>query len=146
MARLNDEQRKRILADFHTGKSQNELAKMYEVSPATINKLCKGIEPKHADKVNALIRINTELVGESEYQVNAIHREVDKKVQRLEWLRDAAMQNVQQAMQAPCESQHEFKARGETITKAVETVDPKGAATTAIQINNGVEKIERVIV
>ena len=136
MARLNDEQRQRIMADFHIGKSQNELAKIYNVSPATINKLCKGITPKHAENVNTLTRINAELTAESEYQVNAIHKEVDQRVKRLDWLRSAAMKNVSEAMKAPCDNQQDFRARAETINKAVDTVEPKTAPTTAIQINN----------
>ena len=43
MARLTDEIRAKIVDDFHLGKSQNWLATQYEVSPATINKLCKGL-------------------------------------------------------------------------------------------------------
>ena len=39
MARLTDETRAKILDEFHLGKSQNQLALEYEVSPATINKL-----------------------------------------------------------------------------------------------------------
>ena len=53
MARLNDDQREKILAQFHAGASQNELAKRFEVSPATINKLCKGIEPKNKHEFSA---------------------------------------------------------------------------------------------
>jgi len=46
MAKLTDEIKERIIADYNVGKSQNWLAKKYELSPATINKLCKGIVRK----------------------------------------------------------------------------------------------------
>ena len=46
MAKLTDKIRERILADFNIGKSQNWLANEYELSPATINKICKGLTPK----------------------------------------------------------------------------------------------------
>jgi transcriptional regulator with XRE-family HTH domain len=137
MPRLTDEQREHILADFNIGKSQNELAKKYEVSPATINKLCKGVEPKHLDKVNALTRINTELVGESEYQVNAIHKEVDERTKHIQFFTGAAIQNVQEAMTGHCENQNDYRARADTILKGRETVIGK-TPDTAIQINNTV--------
>lgn len=135
MARLTDDQRERILADFHVGKSQNELAKIYEVSPATINRLCKGLAPKHADKVNALTRIKTELADESECQVNAIHREVDERTKHIQFFTHAAITNVKEAMETKCEGQMDFQRRADTILKAKETVIGK-MPETAIQINN----------
>ena len=135
MARLTDDQREKILADFHAGKSQRELAKRYEVSPATINSLCKGIEPKNIDKVNTLTRIKTELAAQSEYEVNAIHSEVEERTKHILFFNAAAIRNVQEAMNEPCASQQDFKARAETIVKGRETVLGK-SPETAVQINN----------
>lgn len=135
MARLNDDQRQKILAQFHAGASQNELAKRFEVSPATINKLCKGIEPKNVDKVNTLTRIKTELAAQSEYEVNAIHSEVEERTKHILFFNAAAIRNVQEAMNEPCASQQDFKARAETIVKGRETVLGK-SPETAVQINN----------
>lgn len=135
MARLNDDQRAKIMADFHAGKSQNELAKKYEVSPATINKLCKGIEPKNIEKVNALTRIKTELAEQSEYEVNAIHSEVEERTRHIMFFNSAAVKNVKEAMEKDCTSQFEFRARAETILKGREAVLGK-TPDTAIQINN----------
>ena len=81
MARLTDKQRETILADFHIGKSQNELAKKYDVSPATINKLCKGVIPKYKDKVNTVVAIKSELFEESEYQSECFDKEVNEMLQ-----------------------------------------------------------------
>ena len=83
MARLTDEDREHILSDFHIGKSQNQLAKDYSVSPATINKLCKGITPKYKDKVNAVVAIKSELANESEYQSECFDKEVNNKLRRV---------------------------------------------------------------
>lgn len=47
MAKLTDTLREKIISDFNIGKSQNWLAREYELSPATINKLCKGVEQKN---------------------------------------------------------------------------------------------------
>ena len=135
MARLTDDQREKILAQFHAGASQNELAKRFEVSPATINKLCKGIEPKNVDKVNTLTRIKTELAAQSEYEVNAIHSEVEERTKHILFFNAAAIRNVQEAMNEPCASQQDFKARAETIVKGRETVLGK-SPETAVQINN----------
>lgn len=82
MARLNDKQRDMILADFHIGKSQNELAKKYDVSPATINKLCKGLIPKYKDKVNDVVALKSQLSRESEYQSECFDKEVNDKLRR----------------------------------------------------------------
>jgi predicted transcriptional regulator len=82
MARLTDEQREKILSDFHIGKSQNELAKKYSCSPATINKLCKGVIPKYKDKVNAVVSIKSELSEESEYQSECFDKEVNDQLRR----------------------------------------------------------------
>ena len=135
MARLNDDQREKILADFHAGKSQRELAKRYEVSPATINSLCKGIEPKNIDKVNALTRIKTELAEQTEHEVNAVQKEVDERMKHILFFNSAAIRNVQEAMNEPCASQQDFRARAETIVKGRETVLGK-SPETAVQINN----------
>ncbi len=135
MARLTDKDRELILADFHIGKSQNELAKIYEVSPATINKLCKGLIPKNADKVNELTRINIEMAAQSEYEVNAIHKEVDERTKHIQFFTHAAVKNVKEAMSSPCESQADYQRRADTISKGKETVLGK-QPDTAIQINN----------
>lgn len=138
MARLTDDQREEILAEFHIGKSQNELAKKFKVSPATINKICKGLEPRHIEKVNTLTRIKTDLAGESEYQVNAIHREVDERTKHIQFFNSVAVKNVQESMAHKCENQNDYRARAQTIKDAKEVVLGK-TPDTAIQINNNID-------
>ena len=83
MARLTPGQRELILADYHTGHyTQRELAKKYEVSTRTINNLVKGLEPKHEDKVNAMVAVARELSKESTTEVNAVNTIVNKKIDR----------------------------------------------------------------
>ncbi|OCR99234.1 hypothetical protein A9K75_07870 [Campylobacter fetus subsp. testudinum] len=91
MAKLTEELKEQIIADFHVGKSQNRLAKEYELSPATINKLCKGLEPKYEKKVNIITAIKTELKNESEYQAFAFEQEVNRKLKH-----SALIYNVQE--------------------------------------------------
>lgn len=83
MARLIDKDRELILADFHTGHfTQRELARKYDVSTATINKITKGLEPKHTEKVNAIVATVRDLSTESEQEVNAVHQKVNAQLRR----------------------------------------------------------------
>lgn len=82
MAKLTDDIKLKIIADWKAGVSQNQLAKRYDVSPATINKLCKGIEQSNIHLVNSQVSVITELNGKSEYEVNSIAAEVNNKVRR----------------------------------------------------------------
>lgn len=146
MARLTEEDREKMLADFHAGKSQREIARKYEVSQATVNKLCKGIEPKNVDKVNALTRIKTELAEQSVHEVNAVSTEVDERMKHILFFNNAAVRNVKAAMDLECSTQFEIKARAETILKGKEVVLGK-QPETAIQINNETQhpKLEVVL-
>ena len=82
MARLTDKKRNDIINQFHLGKSQYQLAKDFEVSPATINRLCKDLTPKLKDEVNVAVALNTTLSKESECLVNAFDKEVNEKTRR----------------------------------------------------------------
>jgi len=145
MARLTDKDRELILADFHVGKSQNELAKIYEVSPATINKLCKGLVPKNAGKVNTLTRIKTEMAGQSECEVNAIEKEVDERTKHILFFDSAALTNVRESLATPCENQNDYRARADTISKGRADVLGKAPDTQVNIQNNTINRIERVI-
>ncbi len=91
MARLSDNDKELILADFHTGQFvQRELAKKYEVSTATINKLTKGVKPKHEDKVNAVATAHAQLEGESEQEVNAVHKAIEAKTKHIKLINSNA--------------------------------------------------------
>ena len=78
MAKLSQETKDRIIAQFKVGKSQNWLAREYELSPATINKLCKGVEQKYKEKVNTVVSIKSELSEESEYESEYFDKEVNE--------------------------------------------------------------------
>ena len=97
MARLTDETRAKIVDDFHLGKSQNWLATQYEVSPATINKLCKGLIPKYKDKVNTVSAIKSEILQESEYLVNTFDKEVNARTHHLLLFQNSALKNQKKA-------------------------------------------------
>jgi len=94
MAKLTQETRELILADFHTGRySQRSLAKKYSVSVGTVNKITKGLSPKHKEKVNAQISIITELSEENEQEVNAVHKAVEEATKNLIFFQNSALKN-----------------------------------------------------
>lgn len=91
MARLTGSDKERLAADFHTGQyTQRELARKYEVSTATVNKITKGLEPKHEQKVNAITSAYVELEGESEQEVNAVFTAVHNKTRHMKLIYDNA--------------------------------------------------------
>jgi hypothetical protein len=58
VAKITNEIKEKILADFHTGKfSQRELAKKYNASKTTIANLTKGLTPKNDRLVEAQISL-----------------------------------------------------------------------------------------
>ncbi|MFZ2950904.1 MAG: hypothetical protein WA003_15625 [Desulfuromonadaceae bacterium] len=66
----------------------------------------------------------------------AVHDElVDERTKHILFFNKAALQNVAEAMAAPCEDQTDYKYRAETINKGRETVLGKDP-TTNVQINN----------
>jgi len=84
MARLTDEQRELVLADFHTGHyTQRDLAAKYNTSHVTIGKITKGKLPKHTDKVTKKVSLVKELSEVSYQEVKAIDEVVDKKTKYL---------------------------------------------------------------
>lgn len=139
MARqLNDTDRAKILADFHVGMGQHALAIKYEVSPATINKLCKGKVRKHVEKVNTLVRIKTELQEECEFQVNAVHREVDQRSRDLQFFRTASMvisKKVIEKVENEDLSMFDLEKAQNVIGKGKENIYGK-MPDTAVQVNN----------
>ncbi len=120
MARLTDKQRDMIISDFNIGVSQNQLALKYECSPATINKLCKGLEPKYKDKVNTIVAIKSELSKESEYQSECFDKEVNDKLRREGLV---------------------FNATEKLLKKASQMID-KNSVVDKINVGDGVQNFE----
>ena len=80
MARLTDKEREQVVSDWKMGDSQNHLAKKYNCSPATINKLCKGVVQDSKEIVNTQMAVNRALSGKSEYEVNSIADKVNRQM------------------------------------------------------------------
>ena len=138
MARLSEEDKEKILADFHTGHfSQRELAKRYGVSVATINKMTKGLKPKNEHKVNTLVSVNRELAEQSEHEVNSVYKVVDERVKHLLYFSDTALRNQKLANEKISEESelYDLKLHSEITAKNKQTVLGKDV-DTQININN----------
>jgi hypothetical protein len=149
MARLTEEDRENILADWHTGQySHNYLGKKYNCSHVTIGKLCKGIIPKHTSKVTAQIAINTALAGESVKEVTAINKAVEEKTRHLQFLHNLTLKNMATMAKKLDEDATvaDHKIAQDAIHKAGQTLgvidqfaksgDVNVNATAAVQSNN----------
>ncbi|QCD52814.1 hypothetical protein [Campylobacter sp. RM16192] len=73
MARITDEAKEKILADFHTGKfSQRELAKKYNISNGSVANLLKGLTPENEHLVEAQISLLSAQNEKSEVEMSSI--------------------------------------------------------------------------
>lgn len=83
MARLTHDKKESLMADYHTGEySKNELAKKYNTSHTTVNKITKDIEPKHKEKVSTLVAVKRALANESFKESHAVETLVELKLRR----------------------------------------------------------------
>lgn len=147
MARLTDETRAKIVDDFHLGKSQNWLATQYEVSPATINKLCKGLIPKYKDKVNTVSAIKSEILQESEYLVNTFDKEVNARTQHLLLFQNSALKNQNKANELLelTDDMKDIESHARITKTNKETVLGKEIDTIINNTNNGQFKNEIIV-
>jgi DNA-binding CsgD family transcriptional regulator len=141
MARLSEKERDQILALWKAGKSQNSLALDFNVSPATINKLCKGVTQENLDIVNTQVAVIKAIAEKSEYEVNAIQFMVSdlteferKSNQRLQAIEDHAL-----SMLLTCERPADVKAIMDVAVKHREARLNKQTGTT---INNNITSNE----
>ena len=141
MAKLTDKIRERILADFNIGKSQNWLANEYELSPATINKICKGLTPKYKDKVNAIVSIKSELSQGSEYQSECFDKEVNEKLKNKNLVYGVTQKALQKAhdLLDEIDNANDLKAIVELSDKASITlkVNERHAPRAEVKLTNG---------
>lgn len=149
MARANhDKKIPVIIGQWRTGEySIRDLAKKHDVSIGFVAKHTAGIEKDGVDVVNAGVLYQQGIRGNDEHFVNAVNSVVEERTRHVMFFNNAAIRNVQDAMETPCANQYDFKARADTISKGREVVLGK-TPDTAIQINNTqpVSRIERAIV
>lgn len=124
---------------YEAGLSLTKIVEKTGISKTQISKRsnaeewAKGTEKEQL--IQDAVRVAT-AKGTLTEQALVVHNEiVDERVKRTEWLNIQALKNVQGAMADPCNNQHDYKARAETILKAKETVLGK-SPDVAVQINN----------
>ena len=124
---------------FEAGLLLREISEKTKIAIPGLSKKAKAEGWAKANEKKTLIQ---DAVRVSEAKANlskvavSVHEEiVEGIVSRLEYLNRQAMQNVQEAMDAGCENQADFRSRALTINAAKETLVGK-TPETAIQINN----------
>lgn len=137
---VDDKIKQKVIAEWKAGSSQTSLAKKYKISPASVNKWCKGIIQENVNVVNTQVAVIKELFDKSEYEVNAIHSAVNELVKfelesnrRLQKIEDHAL-----SLLSSCEKPTEVKAVMDIAVKHREARLGK-QPDTAIQINNSNE-------
>ena len=124
MARITDEKREKIIADYKAGASKDSLALKYEVSIGAVFKICNGVERDLAPLVKAQVAINTELADRSEKEVKAFHSAVDEATKHLIYFQNSALRN-QKLANAALESAErlcDIEAHARITAKNKETV------------------------
>ncbi|WP_103600341.1 glutamyl-tRNA amidotransferase [Campylobacter concisus] len=147
--KLTDKTKEQIIADYKAGISQNQLAKNYKLSPATINKLCKNIPQENVEIVNTLVNTaiatNRALEGKSQIEVNSIERIVDERTRHLLYFQNAALRNqkIADEMLEMSDKIADVEAHSRITARNKETVLGREADTV---INNANVQSEQKII
>ncbi|OJJ28142.1 hypothetical protein [Campylobacter concisus] len=153
--KLTDKTKEQIIADYKAGISQNQLAKNYKLSPATINKLCKNIPQENVEIVNTLVNTaiatNRALEGKSQIEVNSIERIVDERTKHLLYFQNAALRNqkIADEMLEMSDKIADVEAHSRITARNKETIFGKEPQTIINNTNaqqNEVTEIRRTIV
>ena len=124
-----------VLRLWRIGWPAHHIADDKKIGLSTVKKICKGVQRDAAPLVASIVKNTQELKQHDSLMIAAIEDEVATITGRLEYLNRQAMRNVQEAMDARCIDQGDFRARADTILKSKETLVGK-TPETAIQINN----------
>jgi len=153
MAKLTTEDKEKIISDWKVGISQNQLAKNYNVSPATINKLCKGIKQDNIEIVNTKVSLTKALQEKSEYELNSIDKKVNDMLRRERLVFGAGEKIIKKAdsMIDKVDTAADLKALSDTIDKTSLTLGvSQRHASSQVNIQNTnatqITKITREII
>jgi len=142
------DQWQRIKAYYEAGLSLLEILNKPEVTieqRSTIHARAKRegwIKGKSAQLMQDEIEIKPKLERINAYKKMMSKPEFEvwctllkEKMDAVQFLDACALENTRQAMELPCESQHEIKARADTISKSKDTIIGK-SPETSVQVNN----------
>jgi len=137
MPRKANYNRDEVLADWKTGKySTRKLANKHRISSATVHGIVAGIEKSLEPLIIAEVAIKQELANLNEQDVQKFEQEVQERTKHLNFFTDAAVLNVKQAMETPCESHSDYKLRAETISKGKDVAVGKDPQVAIANINS----------
>lgn len=146
MAKASEDIWEKAKALYEKGDSLRDIEKEVGIPYKTIDNRAKvhgwgkGILAHHiADSV----RVQQEFGTMDLAQQTVVSQEVNKQVQRMEWLNTAALKNASDAMKAPCDGQVDFKHRADTISKAKEVLVGKNPEI-AVQVNTQLNAISLI--
>lgn len=98
MAKITNEIKEQILADFHTGAySVRQIADRVGISHVAVHKIVKGITPKFKEKINTQIAFKTELAQESLQQINSVNEVIENATKHLIFFQNRALANQKKA-------------------------------------------------
>ncbi|CAB4155858.1 hypothetical protein UFOVP671_30 [uncultured Caudovirales phage] len=146
LPRKNDGvKRELIMIDYRVGVPQVEIAKKYGVSPAYVSRICKELEPTHLSTVDSLAKISTALSQEEPATIEAIEREVIKKVKDIEFFRYASLKIINKALERvddPTINMYELEKAQSIIGKGRENIYGKAADTQVNVQNNQTNEVK----
>lgn len=98
MAKITNEIKEKILADFHTGAySVRQIADRVGISHVAVHKIVKGKTPKFKEKINTQIAFKTELAQESLQQINSVNEVIENATKHLIFFQNRALANQKKA-------------------------------------------------
>ena len=138
-----------ILIDWRLGQlSQRKIAEKHSVSNGTVANLTKGVVRDVSGIVSAGIQYQQALHTQDERIVSAIEIAVSEASKRMEWLNKANMTVANLTMRKiaidmEAVSYQDLNAASATLGRTKDNVFGK-SPETAIQINNQVEKTQKI--
>lgn len=138
--KFTNEQWTKVREYYEAGLSLSEINAKIPVDKAAISRRAKQESWLKNNSEKQQLILDAVRVKEAKSNLNQqaldVHNEiVEERTKHILFFNNAAIRNVQEAMQTPCENQNDFKSRAETINKGREVVLGK-TPDTAIQINN----------
>lgn len=139
MARITEDLKERVITDWKKGVSQNDLAKIYDISKGTVNKWCKGVEQTIAPLVNAQVQINQNLAQLNDREMTAFRDEVTERCKHIELFTSSAIkgQHLANKLLDSATSLGEVKTHS-SITRNYREAALGKEPTTAVQVNNNI--------
>jgi hypothetical protein len=127
-----------IVADWRTGAfTVRQLASKHNVSHGFVGKHTKDVKQDTRTTVDKIVQAKQELALLDGHAVDSVNKIVDERTANIQFFTTAAIRNVKESLQHPCDNQNDFRARADTILKGKEAALGKDVAPS-VQITNNV--------